>query len=143
VAASSPERAFLGTGWSFPPTFSRPARSVIMASAELDIRQSLWVLFSTALGERVMLPQYGSAIWEMVFQAINTTLSTQIADLVQQAILYWEPRIDVEYVRVAPASGLDGVLLIEVSYLVRGTNTRNNLVYPFYIQEGTLASALP
>lgn len=143
MAASDPERAFLGTGWSFPPTFSRASRSVVMVSAELDIRESLWVLFSTALGERVMLPQYGCALWEMVFQAINTTLMTQIADQVQQAILYWEPRIDVEYVNVAPASGLDGVLLIEVSYVVRATNTRNNLVYPFYIQEGTLAPALP
>ncbi len=143
MAASDPERAFLGTGWSFPPTFSRSARSVVMVSGEVDVRESLWILFSTALGERVMLPEYGSAIWEMVFQGINTTLMTQIADLVQQAILYWEPRIDVEYVNVTPASSLDGVLLIEVAYVVSATNTRNNLVYPFYIQEGTLAPALP
>ena len=87
--------------------------------------------------------KFGSAIWEMVFQSINTTLTTQIADLVQQAILYWEPRIDVLYVNVTPAAGQSGVVLIEVSYLVRGTNTRNNLVYPFYLQEGTLAAALP
>ncbi len=143
MAASDPERALLGTGWSFPPTFSRPARSVMMVSADRDVRESLWVLFSTALGERIMLPEYGSGIWEMVFQGINTTLMTQIADLVQQAILYWEPRISVEHVNVTPDSTLAGVLLIEIDYVVTATNVRNNLVYPFYLQEGTLAPALP
>lgn len=141
--ARTPEQAFLGTGWSFPPTFSRGSASVEMVRAERDIRESLWILFSTALGERVMLPEYGTQIWQMVFQGINTSLKTQIADLIQQAILYWEPRIDVLDVSVDADASLAGVLLISVSYLVRATNTRNNLVYPFYVQEGTLAPQVP
>lgn len=133
-----PEQAILGTGWSFPPTFSRTGLSVVMASGVDDIRQSLWVLFSTALGERVMLPGYGTQIWQMVFRAINTTLITQLADMVSQAILYWEPRIDVVDVSVTPDASDAGRVLIMVDYLVRRTNARNNMVYPFYLQEMTI-----
>ena len=139
----SPEKAFLGTGWSFPPTFSRLDASVVMVSDDTDIRQSLWVLFSTSLGERIMLPEYGSQIWQMVFQAINTTLTSRLQEMVRQAILNWEPRIDVDQVSVQPDATAHGLVLITVYYTIRRTNARSNLVYPFYIQEGTLAPALP
>ncbi|MDB5600917.1 MAG: hypothetical protein JWN71_2961 [Xanthobacteraceae bacterium] len=139
----SPEQSFLGTGWSFPPTFSRATLSVDMVSDEKDIRESLWILFSTSLGERVMLPSYGTQIWQMVFRAINTTLTTQLADLVRQAILYWEPRIDVVNISVTPDASQDGRVLIMVDYIVRRTNTRSNLVYPFYLQEATIPIQAP
>jgi phage baseplate assembly protein W len=139
----SPEQSFLGTGWSFPPSFSRATLSVDMVSDEKDIRESLWILFSTSLGERVMLPSYGSQIWQMVFQAINTTLNTQLADMVRQAILFWEPRIDVVDVNVTPDATQDGRVLIMVDYIVRRTNTRSNLVYPFYLQEATIPLQAP
>ena len=133
-----PEQAILGTGWSFPPTFSRADVSVVMVSGVDNVRQSLWVLFSTALGERVMLPDYGSQIWQMVFRSINTTLLTQLADMVSQAILYWEPRIDVVDISVTSDASDAGRVLIMVDYVVRRTNSRNNMVYPFYLREMTI-----
>jgi phage baseplate assembly protein W len=139
----TPEQSFLGTGWSFPPTFSRATLSVDMVSDDIDIRQSLWVLFSTSLGERIMLPGYGTQIWRMVFRAINTTLITQLADMVSQAILYWEPRIDVIDIGVTSDASQDGRVLIAVDYMIRRTNTRSNLVYPFYLQEATIPAQAP
>src|ERR1700744_3481126 len=113
----NPEQAILGTGWSFPPTFSRMTLGVDMVSAAQDIRESLWILFSTSLGERVMLPQYGTRIWQMVFRAINTTLKTQLEEMVRQAILYWEPRIDVLEVNVSATATAEGRVDISVDYL--------------------------
>jgi phage baseplate assembly protein W len=135
--------AFIGSGWSFPPTFSRRTASVAMVSDEADIRQSLHVLFSTALGERVMVPTYGSQIWTLVFRAVTTNLTTQLGEFVRESVLYWEPRIDVDEVRVTPDPETAGLVLVTLAYTVRRTNTRNNLVYPFYLQEGTLAPEAP
>ncbi len=132
------ENSFLGTGWSFPPTFMRTDYSVLMVKDEADIRESLWILLSTLLGERVMVPTYGTDLYRMVFRALTTTLRTQIADMVQQAVLYWEPRITVESVTVSPDGTLDGQVLIGISYVIDKTNARNNLVYPYYKQEMTL-----
>ncbi len=134
----NPEKAVLGTGWSFPPTFSRVTRSVSMVSAEQDIRESLGILFSTSLGERIMVPDYGSQLWKMVFRGITTTLRTQLEDIVRQAVLRWEPRIDVDEISVEPDAGVDGLVRITVYYTVRATNARNNYVYPFYLREGTI-----
>ena len=138
-----PEKTFLGTGWSFPPTFSRATYSVEMVSAEKDIRESLWILFSTQLGERIMLPLYGNELWRMVFRNMTTTLMTQMREAVRQAVLYWEPRIDVDEVAVQPDANVDGLVLITLYYTIRQTNTRANLVYPFYLQEGTLPAQTP
>lgn len=133
-----PEPSFLGTGWSFPPTFSRPTSCVDMVSGEADIRESLWILFSTALGERLMLPQYGCQLWDMVFQSLTTTFIRELQQLVGQAILQWEPRIDVNDVLVQPDAQQEGLVSIAVEYTIRKTNSRSNLVYPFYIREGNL-----
>lgn len=140
---ANPEKQFLGTGWSFPPTFSRATYSVLMVSEDTDIQQSLWVLFSTSLGERVMEPEYGSQLWQMVFRNINTSLMTQLADIVRQAVLYWEARIDVDDVIVQPDANEAGRVLIDVYYTIRQTNARNNLVYPFYLKEGTIPVGSP
>ena len=139
----NPESSFLGTGWSFPPTFSRQTYSVDLVSDDQDIRESLWVLFSTSIGERIMLPEYGSLLWKMVFQNITNTLMMQLADIVRQAILYWEARINVDDVVVKPDASVAGLVLITVNYTIRKTNARNNLVYPFYIQEGTIPIESP
>jgi uncharacterized protein len=135
---ANPETAFLGTGWSFPPTFSRLCASVDMVSAETDVRESLIILFSTAWGERVMLPTYGCGLSGMIFQGVTTTLQTEIAASLRQAVLNWEPRIEVLDVRVQPDATIDGLVLVTLDYLIRQTNTRSNLVYPFYLREGTL-----
>jgi phage baseplate assembly protein W len=132
------DRSFLGTGWSFPPTFSRLTYSVNMVSDDQDIRESLWILFSTALGERIMLPEYGTQLWRMLFRNATTTLLTQLANIVRQAILYWEARITVDDVKAQPDAKVAGLVLITVNYTIRKTNARNNLVFPFYLQEGTI-----
>jgi hypothetical protein len=143
AAMGNPENSFLGTGWSFPPTFSRLNYSVEMVSDEQDIRESLWLLFCTSLGERIMLPNYGSQLWRMVFQNITNTLTTQLADIVRQAVLNWEARINVDDVIVQPDASVAGLVLIDVYYTITKTNARNNLVFPFYIQEGTLPVGVP
>ena len=138
--AASRGPAFLGTGWSFPPTFSRHLLGVEMVSGLADIRESLTILFSTALGERVMLPEYGCDLWRMVFRGMTTTLMTEIKDMVEQAIVLWEPRIDLLNVDVARDPDEDGRVNIDIAFVVRGTNTRNNFVYPFYLREATLGA---
>lgn len=136
--ANTPEGSILGTGWSFPPTFSRRAASVVLVSDEEDVRQSLWVLFSTHLGERVMLPNYGTGLWPLVFGSLTTTLKTELANDVLNAVLYWEPRIDVDGITIEPEAGATGRVLLTIDYRIRRTNSRSNLVYPFYLEEGTL-----
>lgn len=140
VPSSAP---FLGTGWSFPPTFLRGTASVAMISDVTDIKASLWILFSTTLGERIMLATYGTSLWQKVFSALTTTMANEIRVLISRAVLEWEPRIDVERVVVQQLDPLQGRLDITVDFVVRQTNTRSNLVYPFYLQEATLPPPPP
>jgi phage baseplate assembly protein W len=126
------EDAFLGTGWSFPPTFDRAASGVVMTSGVEDIERSLEIIFSTALGERVMNPAFGCSLDDMVFEPMNTGNVAYIANLLKTAILYHEPRIDAEAIEVRP-DDLEGTLWLSVTYTVRSTNSRFNFVYPFYL----------
>jgi phage baseplate assembly protein W len=135
------EQAFLGIGWSFPPTFTRLGHTVVMARGEADVRESLWVLFSTAPGERVMLPTYGCALWRMVFRSLTTTATTEIAAAVEKAVVDWEPRVELDGVTVEADPAQEGLVTVNVAYRIRSTNTRDNLVYPFYLREGTLVPA--
>ena len=131
------EKSFLGTGWSFPPTFHHDRNSVEMVSEEEDIRQSLYMLISTTPGERLMRPAYGCDLQKLVFEQISHTLRIEIIELVQTAILYFEPRIRVEEVNVTIDPNNYGLLYILVDYVVKSTNSRSNIVYPFYLKEGT------
>jgi len=133
--------AFLGTGWSFPPTFDphRHPATVVMSSGEANIRQCLWVLFSTSLGERIMAATYGTNLRLKVFDALTQTLINDIRSLILKAILDWEPRIDVTRVDVTPVDSVSGEVAIAVDYIVRQTNARSNMVFPFYLNEATLA----
>ncbi len=128
---------FLGRGWSFPPAFDRTRAGVEMLEQEADIASSLEVLLSTAQGERVMLPQYGCNLEELVFESLDTRMKTLMADKVETAILYHEPRIELESVRLDESRELEGVVLIEITYRVKSTNSRFNFVYPYYKLEGT------
>jgi phage baseplate assembly protein W len=136
--ASASDPAFLGSGWSFPPTFSRSVLGITLVSGIEDIRESLQILFSTAQGERVMLPEYGCDLWRMVFRGMTTTLTTELKDMVEQAIILWEPRIDLLSVSAVRDPNQDGLVNIDVAFTVRRTNTRSNFVYPFFLQEATL-----
>ena len=130
-------REYLGRGWSFPPTFNRQRGGVDMLEDEADIASSLEILLTTALGERTMLPQYGCNLDELVFESLDTRMKTLMADKVQTAILYFEPRIEIETVRLDDSRQLEGLILIEVVYTVKATNSRFNFVFPFYKLEGT------
>lgn len=131
------EYQFLGRGWSFPPTFDRQIRDVVLVSEELDIKQSLQILLGTRPGERVMLPNYGCNLDIMLFEPITTTLITVTKDIIKTAILYHEPRIEVQYLNINTSQLHNGLVIIEIDYLVRSTNSRFNLVYPFYLEEGS------
>jgi phage baseplate assembly protein W len=134
---------FLGTGWSFPPTFDQLGYTVDMVSNDQDIHESLWILFSTKLGERVMVPDYGTGLWKTIFRILTTTLMSQMKSMVKQAILNWEPRVDVNEVQVQPDADVAGLVLINVTYTVRKTNSRSNIVYPFYLTEATIPAKTP
>ncbi len=131
------EQSFLGTGWSFPPEFRKENNRVKMLNDEDDIKSSLEILLSTRLGERIMVPDYGCNLDELLFKPLNLTLKTYVIDLIKTAILYHEPRIDVHKISINPNSELEGVLLILIDYTIRTTNSRKNMVFPFYKGEGT------
>jgi phage baseplate assembly protein W len=128
--------SFLGTGWSFPPTFSKESRGVVMTSDIEDINKSLETLFSTALGERLMQPKYGANLERFLFEPITETLKTYMKDLIKDAILYHEARIKLLDLKLK-AFESEGRIDITLEYLVKGTNSRYNYVYPYYLEEGT------
>jgi len=139
MAADNP---FLGRGWGFPPTFSAGGGAVVTVSGVEDIEQSLALLLSTRRGERVMQDTYGCELSEFLFAEISTGLMGQVRDLIGDAILNHEPRILLNGVDVSDERSGDGVLLISIDYTVRATNSRYNMVYPFYLNEATPASAV-
>lgn len=133
---------FLGSGWSFPPKFRLHNGSVAlqMVSLELDIKESLSILLSTSPGERVMQPSYGCGLNKMVFESMDESAITEIKDLVGRAILFFEPRITLEDIEIDVSDLDEGLLSIVIEYTIISINTRSNIVYPFYIQEGTSVS---
>jgi phage baseplate assembly protein W len=131
-----PERAFLGTGWAYPVSLG-PNRSLGRASYEEDVRQAIQIILGTNPGERVMRPDFGAGLNAFVFEPVSSATLTLIRNRVYNALVDWEPRIDLERVRASFSPERLGELLIEIDYRVRATNTHHNLVYPFYLQEGT------
>jgi phage baseplate assembly protein W len=129
------DRSFLGTGWGFPPAFSRSG-GVAMTSDEADIQASLAILLSTRVGERVMQPKYGCNLDRLLFEPLDKGLKAYMQDLVRTAILYFEPRVILERVQLELQQA-QGRVDIELDYRIAATNTRYNFVYPFYIEEGT------
>lgn len=111
-----------------------------MVAGKEDIDESLRILMGTKLLERVMQPDYGCGLKSLVFETINESALTLLRDAIQRAVLYFEPRIDLEGVDVAEEAD-KGVLYITLNYRIRSTNSRSNLVYPFYYLEGTNISA--
>jgi len=129
---------FLGTGWDFeallaPYSGAGAELSARMAYHEERIRQSIWIILSTARGERPMRPDFGCGIHAFVFALNNASTAGLVRHEVEQALLFWEPRINVLDIRVAPDSR-QMLLLISIEYRVKSTNSRSNLVYPFYLE---------
>ena len=132
VGLNGHERRFLGQGWRFPLGVDGRG-GLSLTRGENDIEEAIIIVLSTAQGERVMRPEFGSSIHEFVFAPNNATTAGLIAYHVQEALVRWEPRIEVTDVDVQP-DPLDGSrVLINIVYRVKATNDEVNMVYPFYL----------
>ena len=130
------QREFLGVGWKFPLQVT-PAGKIAQARFEQRIEESVYLILSTAKGERVMLPDFGCSIHELVFAPNNSMTLTLVVHHVREALVAFEPRIDVLDVGVETSQEQPNLLLIRVNYRIRANNALGNLVYPFYIGEGS------
>ena len=129
------DKDIVGRGWSFPVKPGPDGRIQFTGGGD-KIRQSIWLILSTAPGERQMLPDFGCGIHDLVFQANTATLAAVVVGKVREALVRWEPRIDLLDVRVEIPPDARNYLLIRVDYRVRANNAFFNLVYPFFINEG-------
>lgn len=131
---SSRERDYLGVGWKFPLQVD-PKGKITQAKHEQRIEESIYLILSTSPGERVMLPEFGCGIHDLVFAPNNEGTLAMIVQNVRTALVTCEPRIDVLEVTAESAPESPNLLLIRISYRIRANNTIGNLVYPFYIGE--------
>jgi phage baseplate assembly protein W len=132
------EFPFLGTGWAFPPVFEYDTANIALVSGVKDIEESLNILLSTTLGERVMQPRYGCSLIENVFDPLDSAVIGYLKDRVQNSILFYESRITVENITVTPAGSpelLEGRFTIAVEYSIPSANSRFNYVYDYYLNE--------
>ena len=127
---------FLGRGWAMPVDLDPRTGRVASVAYEEDIRQSILLILETGQGERVMRPDFGCGIHELVFTAVDSTAVQRIRSVVENALRRYEARVDVLGVEVDEAATAEGKLLVEVEYRVRKTNQVGNLVFPFYFREG-------
>ncbi|GAB4411240.1 MAG: GPW/gp25 family protein [Bacteroidia bacterium] len=129
--------SFLGTGWSFPPTFDSERHEVRMVSEEEDIRQSIIILLSTIPGERPTRPKFGCDLHSLIFDPMIGPTRFLIKDMIETAILYYEPRINLESVDIDTSQEPEGIVQVGLTYTVKSVNVRSNIVFPFYKTEGT------
>lgn len=125
---------FLGRGWKFPVEVDVTGK-IALSAHEQDIRESIQIILSTSQGERVMRPDFGAGLHEFVFDTMSATTIGSIQAEIQDALIEWEPRIQILAVDVEPDRGEIGKLLVNIDYRVRATNTEFNLVFPFYLGE--------
>ncbi len=126
------EKDFLGKGWKFPVAIKN--EKIASAEGEDPIKESIMIIIGTAKGERVMRPDFGCGIQELVFGPNNTSTATLISVYIKEALLKWEPRIEVLNVSAVPDKEEGNRLDINIEYRIRTTNTRRNIVYPFYLE---------
>jgi phage baseplate assembly protein W len=127
-------RPFLGKGWRFPVQIDEHAR-IARADYEDSVRQSIWIILGTAKGERVMRPDFGCGIYDLVFEVNSPATAARVSHAVREALLFFEPRIDVIDVAVRQEGE---VMLISIDYEVRATDNIFNLVYPFYLERSIM-----
>jgi uncharacterized protein len=125
---------FLGLGWNFPIGLDEDGQVELTPDGEEGVRQSIWMILGTSRGERVMRPDFGCGIHDLVFGVNNAATANAVAGAVRDALAAWEPRIDVLDVYAVPDPSRPSLLTIEINYQVRSTNSRFNLVYPFYLE---------
>lgn len=127
------QNEYIGTGWSFPPQFNTGGTVIDMTSGIADIENSLHILLSTALQERVMQPTYGCNLDFMLFESMDEHFKTYLSHLVKSAIMYHEARINADDIQVQTDEAVEGRVLIIINYTVRSSNTKLNYVFPFYV----------
>ncbi len=128
---------YLGIGWDFPPTFLEKKGEVKLISDIEDIEKSLQTIITTRRGERVMRPLFGCDLTDKIFENLNATQINIMKNRVEEAIILFEPRIDVIKIALDTQNILEGKFLIKVEYIIRATNTRRNIVFPYYLTEAT------
>jgi len=131
------ENNFLGSGWSFPVSFSAESFQVGVSAFETNINESIDIILKTKQGERCFEPQFGSGLQQFFFRKMDETLKGEIMDAVKVSLLHNEPRITVQEVQVNFTDLLNGIVDIQIVYIYNQTNTRHNYVFPFYLNEGT------
>ncbi|MFA5330599.1 MAG: GPW/gp25 family protein [Prolixibacteraceae bacterium] len=143
--------SFLGRGWAFPPAFNFDRGTTELVEDEKDIHESIRIIIETIPGERMMFPAFGCGIRKFVFESNDPTQISMLKDAIYDALLYYEPRIKIEKIEIIdytqgykenkPISGYEtavsGLIHIHLTYTVIITNTRSNMVFPFYLKEGT------
>lgn len=129
---------FLGRGWAFPPTFMASGSEMPLVEGEEDIKQSLQILLSTSSKERIMYSDFGCDLTDYLFEEMDQNLLNGLREMISNAILKHEGRIQVDDVVIQDGGGEQGLLHIIIDYTVRTTNNRYNLVYPFYLNEANL-----
>ena len=128
-------KEFLGAGWKFPVQVT-PSGRIALSQYEEDIKEAIWIILGTAKGERIMRPDFGCGIHDLVFAPINTATLTLVENSVREALTVYESRIELIQVKASAERADEGKLIVSIDYRVRSTNNRFNLVYPFYLKEG-------
>lgn len=134
---SEQNEQFLGQGWGFPPAFSEGGGDLRMVAGVKDIEESIQILIGTRPFERAMQETYGCNLDEFLFEAPSQQLLIEMEDEVTDALIYHEPRIRVEAVTANIDRLAEGYIQLHIQYVVRDTNTRYNMVYPYYFREAT------
>jgi Bacteriophage baseplate protein W len=128
-------REFLGVGWAWPVEATADGE-IALARYEESVRQSVWIILGTSPGERVMRPDFGCGLQDLVFSVGNATTEGLVAEEIRRSLIRWEPRLDLVDLQVAADPARVDVLLVRITYRVRATNNVFNLVYPFYLERG-------
>jgi len=129
-------RDFLGVGWRYPVATDPLKGDIALSRYDRDVKEAIRIILETAPGERVMRPLFGCGIHDLVFEEVNATILTAIEATVHDALVTYEPRIELTNVAIDPSDALDGLLVISIDYRLRWTNQEDNLVYPFFFREG-------
>jgi phage baseplate assembly protein W len=130
-------KSFLGKGWSFPPVFDKLSLGVRMEENEQDIESSIRLIINTYPGERLMQPDFGCSLFRMSFENVDKGSVAQIGEVIRVALLHFEPRILFENVELVEHKVNEGIIILRLIYKIIITNTRSNIVFPYYILEGT------
>jgi len=136
MASSTDQRDFLGIGWTYPVATDPLKGDIQLSRFDRDVKEAIRIVLETAKGERAMRPDFGCGIHDLVFEEVNATTLFAVETSVREALIAYEPRIELTEIAVDPREALNGWLLISIHYRLRRTNQEDNLVYPFFYKEG-------